>query len=180
MDQEDLDQIVEDPDAMEWELRDLCKNLASEIKTLTTLHEQEVGTLKADLSKWVSLCKSHMNECLEGQAREKVLIEQRNAWKEIAEYQYGNCRVLQGGEADYPVYGALDAWACGRHQILKIGTPTDDTALKAALAAERERCAKECEGLKRGGDSMNPECWQAGVNRAFMSCAYAIRAIGEE
>jgi hypothetical protein len=55
-----------------------------------------------------------------------------------------------------------------------------EEGMKLALAAERERCAKECEGLKRGGDSMNPECWQAGVNRAFMSCAYAIRAIGEE
>ena len=99
----------------------------------------------------------------ESQAREKVLIEQRNAWKEIAEYRYGHSRLLQFEDVDYPVFGALDAWACGRHQILKIGTPTDDStltmlmakefskgytrgignyedSLKIALAAERERC----------------------------------------
>ena len=39
------------------------------------------------------------------------------AWKEVAEHHYGLLRVF-GGEYDYPVTGALDAWAVGRHPVL--------------------------------------------------------------
>ena len=50
----------------------------------------------------------------------KMLRDQRNAWKEVAEHQYGLLRVALYGDAEsnYPVEGALDAWAAGRHPVL--------------------------------------------------------------
>jgi len=44
---------------------------------------------------------------------------QRDSWKEVAEHQYGLVRTAHTGDYDYPVDGALDAWAAGRHPILK-------------------------------------------------------------
>ncbi len=46
------------------------------------------------------------------------LRAQRDAWKEVAEHQYGLLRAEKYGDEDYPVLGALDAWAAGRHPIL--------------------------------------------------------------
>ena len=55
-----------------------------------------------------------------------------------------------------------------------LAQPTDDTALKAALAAERERCAKVCEDNLSGlliADNR--------YNQWVNSCAEAIRALGD-
>jgi hypothetical protein len=49
----------------------------------------------------------------------KKLILQRDAWKEISEHIYGNLRAAMfSDDLDYPVNGALDAWAVGRHPII--------------------------------------------------------------
>ena len=46
------------------------------------------------------------------------LRAQRDAWKTEAEHQYGLLRVAQDGEMDYPVTGALDAYASGKYPAL--------------------------------------------------------------
>lgn len=62
-------------------------------------------------------------------ARRKIVaqhneIERRkaqcDAWKDAAEHHYGLLRVALYGDsdADYPVTGALDAWAAGRYPAL--------------------------------------------------------------
>ena len=52
-------------------------------------------------------------------AEVESLRKQRDAWKEVAEHHYGLLRIsLYGDSQDYPVSGALDAWATGRHPIL--------------------------------------------------------------
>ena len=52
--------------------------------------------------------------------REALLIAQRDAWKAVAEDQYGKLRaMLYGPETDYPTDGALDAYAAGKHPVLK-------------------------------------------------------------
>ena len=59
------------------------------------------------------------------------LCAQRDAWKEVAEHQYGLLRTALYGDSDYPVTGALDAWAAWRHQILsEIATATTLEILK--------------------------------------------------
>lgn len=48
------------------------------------------------------------------------MTKQRDAWKEVAEHHYGLLRVaMYGEEPGYPVTGALDAWAAGRHLVLR-------------------------------------------------------------
>lgn len=50
------------------------------------------------------------------------------AWKECAEHQYGLLRLQRGFDnADYPIEGALDSWAEGRHPCLKEPDDTDYT-----------------------------------------------------
>ena len=52
--------------------------------------------------------------------REQLLIAQRDAWKAEAEHQYGQVRFLKyGEEVDYPVTGALDAYAAKKYPVLK-------------------------------------------------------------
>ncbi len=50
------------------------------------------------------------------------LKAQRDAWRDMAEYQYGQLRIAKYGDsqADYPVLGALDAFAAERYPILKM------------------------------------------------------------
>ena len=48
-----------------------------------------------------------------------MLRSQRDAWKEIAEHQYGQLRQERGDKEDYPVLGALDAWAANRYKVLR-------------------------------------------------------------
>ena len=55
--------------------------------------------------------------------------------------------------------------------------PTDDTALKAALAAERERCAKKAEKLGIDLAELNEN---NAMKFAGGSIACAIRALGDE
>ena len=52
-------------------------------------------------------------------AENNLLRSQRDAWKEIAEYQYGQLRLERGDKEDYPVLGALDAWAGNRFKFLR-------------------------------------------------------------
>lgn len=49
------------------------------------------------------------------------LRKQRDAWKEVAEHHYGLMRTALYGtsESEYPVAGALDYFAAGRHPVLK-------------------------------------------------------------
>ena len=51
--------------------------------------------------------------------------------------------------------------------------PTDDTALKAALAAERERCAKVCDSVWNG----DADTYDYSV--ACNECAITIRELGD-
>lgn len=48
-----------------------------------------------------------------------------------------------------------------------------DRRAAAAVLAERERCAKVCQDMKR--DCGEPDSMQASLNRQMMSCADAIR-----
>lgn len=53
----------------------------------------------------------------------ELLREQRDAWKEEAEHQYGLVHALQNdGEEDcHPVAGALDKYAAGKYPVLTEG-----------------------------------------------------------
>lgn len=63
---------------------------------------------------------THCSEWLRGVAATiELLTAQRDAWKEVAEHQYGLVRAAKYHESDYPVTGALDAWAAGRHPVLR-------------------------------------------------------------
>lgn len=55
------------------------------------------------------------------------LKEQRDAWKDAAEHHYGLLRVALYGDSaeDYPVTGALDAWAAGRYPALTPNAQAD-------------------------------------------------------
>lgn len=46
------------------------------------------------------------------------MTAQRDAWREVAEDQYGKLRASLYGEESYPTLGALDAWAAGRHPCI--------------------------------------------------------------
>jgi hypothetical protein len=69
--------------------------------------EQQIDTLRAQLAA--------------SEARAEQLRAQRDAWKHAAEHQYGLLRASLYGESDenYPVQGALDAWAVGRYPALR-------------------------------------------------------------
>ena len=62
-----------------------------------------------------------------------------------------------------------------------VDIPSDDTALKAALAAERERCAKVCDKRRRtvstGNGTSYPSFDPASVEAGY--CADNIRALGD-
>lgn len=71
---------------------------------------------------------AHCSEWLRRVAAEiELLTAQRDAWKEVAEHQYGLVKSAKYQEVDYPVTGALDAWAAGRHPVLRERV---DTAVK--------------------------------------------------
>lgn len=55
------------------------------------------------------------------QAELEKLKAKCEAWKDAAEYHYGQTRIANYGqsERDYPVKGALDAWAKGQYRILR-------------------------------------------------------------
>ena len=50
----------------------------------------------------------------------ELLREQCDAWKTEAEHQYGLVRASKFDEIDYPVEGALDAYAAGKYPVLKV------------------------------------------------------------
>ena len=54
--------------------------------------------------------------------------------------------------------------------------PTDDSVLKAALAEERERCAKVCKELRNTNYSAETDEWVNGT----VDCAEAIRALEDK
>lgn len=68
----------------------------------------------------------------------------------------------------------------GDHDVIRkalaLALPHDDTALKARLKAERERCAKVCEGERV--DVLNGE--DEAYNMATRHCANAIHNLGDE
>ncbi len=109
----------------------------------------------------------------------EILKAQRDAWKEVAENQYGLLRIsMYGGSAgDYPVKGALDAWAAGRHPVLRQPAPiipdgyeimptqlTAENGAKAALIGEFSTAyigpCSLCEDLEASEDC--EECAGAG------------------
>lgn len=63
-------------------------------------------------------------------------------------------------------HSPVDQWDWSVHCLL--AQPTDDTALKAALAAERERCLAECEKIHARG-----------FRETAFECIEAIRALGD-
>ena len=67
--------------------------------------------------------KSLERECAELRKQCSLLRQQRDAWKTEAEHQYGLLRAEILDEPDYPVTGALDAYAAGRHPVLKAEPP---------------------------------------------------------
>ncbi len=72
------------------------------------------------------LCGEH---ALEASMEISRLRAQRDAWKEVAEHQYGLLRAEKYGDEDYPVQGALDVWAAGRHPILTPNARNEGTPL---------------------------------------------------
>jgi hypothetical protein len=61
------------------------------------------------------------------------------------------------------------------HVKKTLAQPTDDTALKAALAAERERCANTCMTL----DMEDYGVYPMRAVQISSACAEAIRALGD-
>lgn len=53
------------------------------------------------------------------QSKVDAMRAERDAWREVAEVQYGKLRSALYGDEDYPVLGALDAYAADRHECLK-------------------------------------------------------------
>ena len=65
---------------------------------------------------------AHLNDEIAGLKSDVAFIEkQRDAWKEVAEHHYGLMRTALYGTyvSEYPVTGALDYFAAGRHPVLK-------------------------------------------------------------
>ena len=83
-----------------------CENESSQIRGTNMTSRQELAAMKRVV-----------RESLDQIDR---LQAQRDAWRDMAEYQYGQLRVAKYGdsEADYPVFGALDALAAKRYSIL--------------------------------------------------------------
>lgn len=73
----------------------------------------------------ISECFEPTQPALDKKANEKdaVIVQLQGmvvAWKTEAEYQYGQLRLqLYPGETDYPVWGALDAYARGKYAALR-------------------------------------------------------------
>jgi hypothetical protein len=65
----------------------------------------------------------------ERQADAERLKSARDAWKDAAEHQYGLLRTALYGESDedYPVQGALDAWAAGRYPAIDAARAAGET-----------------------------------------------------
>jgi hypothetical protein len=59
----------------------------------------------------------------------RQLRAERDAWKDAAEHQYGLLRASLYGESgeDYPVQGALDAWAAGRYPAIDAARAAGET-----------------------------------------------------
>ena len=109
------------------------------------------------------------------QAREKVLMVAIESLVEnVDRPPYANCSChISPPCSDCVDYGGLREAFEWVDRALAM--PTDDTALRAALAAERERCANAV--LQRGKEAKNGE-W-VGNNHAAFSFAEAIRALGD-
>ena len=120
-----VEQIGDDLDEYAWRLVEQ----EAEIVRL----EAEVQRLKAKNARLCRLAelfrlREHMAEIERLKDEVDLLRAHSEAWKEVAEYKYGQLRIARYGEDEsgYPVQGALDAWAQKRHPIL----------LQAALAGK--------------------------------------------
>ena len=153
--------------------RATCKSLKDALFELANLHVvvysqspegraymKKLGDLMAQIDD------TALNRLLaEGQAREREL---RDALAKIKAHVTGEAAPnWSGGEATYRSRGYL-ADICEVAQ-----QPTDDTAIKATLAAERTRCAMEVRRFYKGSSA---EIW----NDAVGVCEQAIHALGDE
>ncbi len=158
--------------AREKVLRSLSNELLHQIdiNDFTDSHGHSAKMLKAvhDVMKYNTqpTDNTSMNNLLaEGQAREKVL---RDALESVR--QYGSDTL--SGRIDGP---DDRAWQRGavlemtRRARVTIDAPTDDTALRAALKAERVRCKDACEKIHERG--FRTTAWE---------CVEAIRALDDE
>ena len=106
------------------------------------------------------------------------LQAQRDAWKEIAEHQYGLLRIANGNsDVDYPVTGALDAWAHGRYLVLglnveitsKLYLETEITWLREEHEMHYEEAVEWLKGLRSEVNNItcDPlETWQVRIAQA--------------
>ena len=87
-----------------------CENEPTQIYDANMTPRQELATMRRVVRESLDLIDA--------------LKAQRDAWRDMAEYQYGQLRVAKYGdsESDYPVLGALDALAAERYPILKPST----------------------------------------------------------
>lgn len=109
--------------------------------------EQEVAHLHTEADRHVQEIAELKKEILKGQAREKVLMDAMQNY--FTQYPH----MMKGYVVD------------------ALNQPSDNTALKAALAAERNRCVTELLSRHANG------------NRKYDTrddCVFAIRALGDE
>lgn len=145
-------------------MTDIVKRLRGPTQEFRGLHEEaadEIDRLKDLLAEAYADADDVLRprvadieqQLAESQAREKVLLD---------------------------ALGYIAEWNRAFRQTPKeiadnaLAQPSDDTALKAALAAERERCALVCDGLH--------DQWKWGNNEPESGpndCAKAIRALGD-
>lgn len=91
--------------------------------------------------------------------------------------QCENCKASSDAGGGEGTQGAIARW--NRRALASEGeAESDETAYgKACFNGALEAAAMECENLKRGGQSMEPDSPRADLNRQCMSCAAAIRAL---
>ena len=153
VDYEDAMQIINDMKAYPWELRDLAKSLLEELVDV----QKKLSEAESFIKAIADTCEHAERVAAESQSREKdtrdallLSIESSSSWR-YSDFLEARAKVLK-------LWGAPEDVQ-----------PTDDTALKQLLAAERERCYKVCEHINAMG--FRQSAWE---------CMEAIRALGDQ
>ena len=109
-----------------------------------------------------AISSANNEELAASQSREKVL---RGALCEVLDF----AGTVAGGAGWWE-----DVWEANHYEGVQYANDGGDTALKDALAAERERCAKVCDELHNGWKWAEDDD-QSGPK----DCSIAIRALGD-
>ena len=154
-----------------------CKCTAQEAADRIAELEQQLARQRLQLEDYALSNIQDRQELAAAQAREKVMMVAIESLVEnVDRPPDANCSChISPPCSDCVDYGGLREafeWV-----DTALAMPTDDTTLRAALKAERDRCAKKAEQLGKDLAELNKE---DAMKFAGMSIACAIRALEDE